>query len=42
MLSVVRLMDIKPQTAFKTPFREPNPAISHFKFGFSQKIEEIA
>ena len=29
MVSVVKSMDFKLQTASKTPFREPSPAISH-------------
>ena len=34
-MSVVKLMDFNPQTASKTPFREPSPAISHLlKFAF--------
>ena len=36
-------MDFKPQTASKTPFREPSPSISHLlKFAFSpEKREKI-
>ena len=43
IVSVVKLIDFKPQTASKTPFREPSPAISHLmKFAFSpQKRETI-
>ena len=38
IVSVVKLIDFKPQTASKTPFREPSPAISHLlKFAFSPK-----
>ena len=34
-------MDFKPQTASKTPFREPSPAISHLlKFSFSPEKRE--
>ena len=41
IVSVVKLMDLKPQTATKTPFREPSPAISHSpKFGFSPEKRE--
>ena len=42
-MSVVKLMDFKPQTASKTPFREPSPAISHLlKFAFSPEEREKA
>ena len=43
IVSVVKLVDFKPQTASKTPLREPCPAISHLlKFGFSlEKRENI-
>ena len=38
---VVKLIDFKPQTASKTPFREPSPAISHLlKFAFSPEKRE--
>ena len=41
IVSVVKLMDFKPQTASKTPFREPSPAISHLlKFAFSPEKRE--
>ena len=34
-------MGFKPQTASKTPFREPNPAILHLlKFTFSPEKRE--
>ena len=34
-------MDFNPQTASKTPFREPSPAISHLlKFAFSPEKRE--
>ena len=34
-------MDFNPQTASKTPFREPTPAISHLlKFSFSPEKRE--
>ena len=40
-MSVVELMDFKPQTASKTPFREPSPAISYLlKLAFSKKKKE--
>ena len=41
IVSVVKLMHFKPQTASKTSFREPSPANSHLlKFAFStEKIE---
>ena len=40
-VSVVRLMDFKLRTAFKAPFREPSPAISHLlKFAFNPKKRE--
>ena len=40
-MSVVKLMDFKLQTASKTPFSEPSPALSYLlKFAFSpEKIE---
>ena len=41
MVSVAELMDFKLQTASKTPFREPNQAISHLlKFAFSPEKRE--
>ena len=41
IVSVVKLIDFKPQTASKTPFREPSPAISHLlKFSFSPEKRE--
>ena len=41
IVSVVKLMDFKPQTVSKTPFREPSPAISHLlKFTFSPEKSE--
>ena len=41
IVSVVKLMDFKPQTASKTFFREPSPAISHLrKFAFSPEKRE--
>ena len=41
IVSVVKLMDFNPQTASKTPFREPSPAISHLlKFAFSSEKRE--
>ena len=41
IVSVVKLIDFKPQTASKTPFREPSPAISHLmKFAFSPQKRE--
>ena len=40
-MSVVKLIDFKLQTASKTPFREPSPAISHLlKFAFSPEKRE--
>ena len=40
-MSVVKLMGFKPQTAYKTPFKEPSPAISHLlKFSFSPDKRE--
>ena len=40
-MSVVKLIDFNPQSVYKTPFREPSPAIWHLlKFAFSpEKIE---
>ena len=39
--SVVRLMDFKLRTVFKTTFRKPSSAISHLlKFSFSPKKRE--
>ena len=41
IVSVAKIMDFKPQTASKTPFREPSPAISHLlKFTFSPEKRE--
>ena len=41
IVSVAELIDFKPQTAFKTPFREPSPAISHLlKFAFIPEKRE--
>ena len=41
IVSVVKLMDFKPQTTSKTPFREPSPAILHLlKFAFSPEKGE--
>ena len=41
IVSAVKLIDFKPQTASKTPFREPSPAISHLmKFAFSPQKRE--
>ena len=41
IVSIVKLMDFKPQTASKNPFREPSPAILHLlKFGFSSGKKE--
>ena len=38
---VVKLVDFNPQTASKTFFREPSPAISYLlKFGFSAEKRE--
>ena len=38
---VVKLIDFKPQTASKTPFRELSPAISNLlKFPFSPEKRE--
>ena len=40
-VSGVKLTDFRPQTASKTPFREPSPAISHLlKFVFSPEKRE--
>ena len=40
-MSVVELMDFKPQAASKTSFGEPNPAISYLlKFAFSPEKRE--
>ena len=40
-MSVVKLMDFKRQTASKTPFREPSPAILHLlKFAFNPEKRE--
>ena len=41
IVSVVKVMDFKRQTASKTPFREPSPEISHLlKFAFSPEKRE--
>ena len=41
IVSVVQLMDFKPQTTSKTPFREPSPTISHLlKFACSPEKRE--
>ena len=41
IVPVVKLIDFKPQTASKAPFREPSPAISHLlKFAFSPERRE--
>ena len=41
IVSVVKLTDFRPQTASKTPFWEPSPAISHLmKFAFSPEKGE--
>ena len=41
MVSAIKLMDFKLQTAFKAPFREPSPAVSHLlKFAFSPEKRE--
>ena len=42
IVSVVKLMNFKPQIACKTLFRETSPAISHeLKFAFSLKKEKL-
>ena len=41
IVSAVKVMDFKPQTASKNPFREPVPAISHLlEFAFSSEKRE--
>ena len=41
IVSVVKLMNFKPQIASKTSFREPSPAISHLlMFAFSPEKGE--
>ena len=41
IVSVVKLMDFKRQTASKTPFREPSLAILHLlKFAFNPEERE--
>ena len=41
IVSVVKLMDFKPQTVSKTPFREPSLAILHLlKLAFSPEKRE--